>query len=129
MNDDDSVTGSSSSSYISHGSYQYIIDVPDLSPIFIEWSPNVPQPGILLQRKNQDSTIPSFSDKMDTNTTVYTIQHGDILDTAPKPIRTTYYKRWCNHEDHLFLPREIFQNQGFLYASHVHRPKAYITEL
>jgi hypothetical protein len=75
--------------------------------------------------KNQDSTIPSFSDKTDTNTTVDTIQHEDILDTASKPIRTTYYKRWCNREDHLFLPGEIFQNQGFLYASHLHHPKAY----
>ena len=67
---DDSITGSSGSSYISSGSYQYILDVPDPPQIFIEWSPEVPRPGILLRRKNQDSTIPSFSDKTDTDTTV-----------------------------------------------------------
>jgi hypothetical protein len=127
MNKDNSVTGSSGSSYIGHGSYQYTIDLPDPPSIFIEWSPNVLRPGILLWRKNQDSTIPSFSDKMDSNTTVDTIQREDILDTASKPIRTTYYKRWCNHEDHLFLPGEVFQNQGLLYASHLHHTK--LTEL
>jgi hypothetical protein len=108
MNKDDSVTGSSGSSSISHGSYQYTIDIPDPPSIFIKWSPNVPRPGILLRWKNQDSTIPSFSDKTDSNTTVDTIQHEDILDTASKPIRTTYYKWWCNREDHLFLTGEVF---------------------
>jgi hypothetical protein len=108
MNDNNSVTGSSGSCYISHGSYKYTIDIPDPPTIFIEWSP-------------------SFSDKTDTDTTVDTIQREDILDTASKPICTTYYKQWCNREDHLFLPGKIFRQQGLLYASHLHHPKA--TEL
>jgi hypothetical protein len=106
--DDGSVTGSSGSSYISHEPYQYIIDIRDPPTIFIEWSPNVQQPGILLRQKNQDSTFPSFRDRMDTDTTVDTVQREDISDTASKPIRITYYKRWCNCEDHLFLPGEVF---------------------
>ena len=122
---DDSVTGSSDSSYISSGSYKYILDIPDPPPIFIEWSPEVPRPGILLRRKNQDSTIPSFSDKTDTDTTVDTIQREDILDTVSRPIRTTYYKRWKSSEKRLLLPGEVFKNQGFLYAKHIHHPKAY----
>jgi hypothetical protein len=47
------------------------------------------------------------------------------LDNISKPIRTTYYKRWKNSEKQLLLPREIFQNQGFFYAKHLHHPKAY----
>jgi hypothetical protein len=122
---DDSVTGSSGSSYISSGSYQYIIDIPDPPQIFIEWSPEVPRPGILLRRKNQDSTIPSFSDKTDTDTTVNTIQREDVLDTVSRPIRTTYYKRWKSREERSSFPGEIFQNQGILYGRHIHHPKAY----
>jgi hypothetical protein len=122
---DDSVTGSSGSSYISSGSYQYILDIPDPPKIFIEWSPEVPRPGILLRRKNKDSTIPSFSDKTDSDTTVSTIQREDILDTVSKPIQSTYYKRWKNTGEQLLLPGEVFKNQGFLYAKHIHHPKAY----
>jgi hypothetical protein len=47
------------------------------------------------------------------------------LDTASKPIQTTYYKQWYNHEKQLFLPGAVFQHQGLFYAGHIHHPKAY----
>jgi hypothetical protein len=117
-----SETGSSGSSYISHGSYQYIIDIPDPPT---EWSPDVPRPGILLSRKNQESFFPSFSNYTDTDSTVDTIQREDILDTASKPIQANYYEWWNNPEKQLLLPGGVFQNQCFFHAAHLHHPKAY----
>jgi hypothetical protein len=112
---DDSETGSSGSSYISYGSCTYTIYIPDPSIIFIEWFPEVPRLGILLQQKNQDSTFPSFSDRTDTDTTVDTVEREDILDM----------KRWHSHCSILNLPGGAFQHQTFLYVKHIHHPKAF----
>jgi hypothetical protein len=49
--ENDSKTGTCGSRYISSGSYTYTIDMPDPPIIFIELSPDIPQPGIQLERK------------------------------------------------------------------------------
>jgi hypothetical protein len=80
--------GSSVSSYISTGSYTYTVTIPGpIDPLVVfEWSPSVPQPGILVVcKKKQNSMIPYFSDEgTDMDSNVDTIEREDVFDTVSK---------------------------------------------
>jgi hypothetical protein len=117
MNEDNE-TGSSGSSYISHGSCQYIIDIPGPPTIFIEWSADIPQPGIskiVLFHLSAIIWIPI----------VLLILYNKKICWTQLPNQLVHYKRWNNPEKQLLLPGGVFQNQGFFYAMHLHHPKAY----